>query len=223
VSRNSIRSGYQPTASRQSLQSQPGQVRQTVWMQQPIEPPSLPGGMQFPGASAAPSPPNITPAPNLPTAAPPITPAPVPRELPLNPGNASFNPAPISGNSDYAPVAPPQLTDGFATIDNCNCVSAPSSYTAASSVAGCAPVGYQAPAAYQPPPQAYVAPPASIAAPAILPDGALAAPTDGVPRGALISFGQQAYPVQVGQGLYGQPVAYVPGQRFRNWIRYIFP
>jgi hypothetical protein len=43
-----------------------------------------------------------------------------------------------------------------------------------------------------------------------------------VPR-ALISLGQQNNAVQVGQGLWGQPVAYVPGQSIRNWVRYFFP
>jgi len=39
----------------------------------------------------------------------------------------------------------------------------------------------------------------------------------------LIGFGQDRYNVQLGRGIIGQPVAYVPGQVFRNFLRYIFP
>jgi hypothetical protein len=36
-------------------------------------------------------------------------------------------------------------------------------------------------------------------------------------------MGQQQHPVQVGQGILGQPKAYVPGQGVRNFIRYLTP
>jgi hypothetical protein len=36
-------------------------------------------------------------------------------------------------------------------------------------------------------------------------------------------LGQQKNPVQLGRGIIGQPVAYVPGQWFRNWLRYVSP
>jgi len=39
----------------------------------------------------------------------------------------------------------------------------------------------------------------------------------------LIGLGQDQYNVQLGRGIIGQPVAYVPGQPFRNFLRYIFP
>ncbi len=39
----------------------------------------------------------------------------------------------------------------------------------------------------------------------------------------LFGFGQQNYNVQFGRGIFGQPVAYVPGQKFRNFFRYVFP
>lgn len=39
----------------------------------------------------------------------------------------------------------------------------------------------------------------------------------------LIGFGQDRYNVQLGRGIIGQPVAYVPGQPLRNFLRYIFP
>lgn len=137
-----------------------------------------------------------------------------PRSLPVNP-NALPSPPPatsVPSSSDLTQIPQPQLNNGFATIDNCNCVSGPSTYSAASY--GCAPVSYQTPG--------YAAPPAQIPAPAVLPGG-LAPRTGGVPSGALISFGQETNPVVVGQGLVGQPVAYVPGQTFRNWVRYFFP
>jgi hypothetical protein len=39
----------------------------------------------------------------------------------------------------------------------------------------------------------------------------------------LIGFGQDNYNVQLGRGIIGQPVAYVVGQPFRNFLRYVFP
>jgi hypothetical protein len=39
----------------------------------------------------------------------------------------------------------------------------------------------------------------------------------------LIGFGQDNFNVQLGRGIIGQPVAYVPGQPLRNFLRYIFP
>ncbi len=167
-----------------------------------VSPPAttvLPGfGAQPPATNSLPS--SVPPVPNG------VAPLPV---------NASG----VPGSGDYAPMVPPQLGTGYATVNNCNCVTAPSGYVAASVNPGCAPVGYQGPAGYQgpvtyqPPPQAV----AAVAPVATPPSGA------GIPRGALISFGQPLNPVQVGQGIVGQPVAYVPGQKIRNCIRYFFP
>ena len=137
----------------------------------------------------------------------------------------------MTPGSDLTPIAPPELSNGFATIDNCNCVSAPSNHNAASVIQGCAPVSYQTPAyqatTYQVPAyatsQAYTLAPTAMSAPAVLPNG-LAVPQGSVaPAGTLVTFGQEYYPVQVGQGVWGQPVAYVPGQPVRNWFRYLFP
>lgn len=188
------------------------QVQQAVWMQNFDLPPDgfRPPPTTLPEISAAPAP------------------ALAPRGLPVNPAPnqpAPFTPAPQypHSNSDYAPLSQPQLSNSFATLDNSCHVSGPSTYTAASASGCCAPVGYQAP-------PAYIAPPAPIApapsfGPAVVVPGAPvgAAPGTGIPRGPLISFGQERNQVQVGPGLFGQPVAYVPGQTFRNWIRYIFP
>lgn len=124
---------------------------------------------------------------------------------------------PSPGNEDLAPMAAPQLGGGFATVSNCANVSPPSRYTAASGNSCGSPIRYAAPA-----PQTYVSPPAQTDAPLATPLGATGV-YPAAPARSLISFGQELYPVQVGQGLWGQPVAYVPGQRVRNWVRYLFP
>lgn len=145
----------------------------------------------------------------------------------------------ISPSDDSAMVPQPQLgTSDFAYVDNCCAVSGPSSYQASMAV-GCgavSPATYNAPlgspvggpitAPYGINPNAYPAeipsaangiPPSIIGVPA----APISAGTSTAPARALISFGQENYPVQVGQGLWGQPVAYVPGQSFRNWLRYL--
>jgi hypothetical protein len=212
---------FRETAYQQNAFPQQGQVRQAAMLQQ-MQAPQLPNSGQPPA--------NFNPPQSGPNfALPPSSPAPVavpqataPRGLPNPgfPGNLAPVPlnqtGPISSSSDRSIIAPPQLHDGYATINDCNCISAPSSYTATSWVEGCTPVSYQSP-------QPYTAPPAEIAAPAILPGGVIAPAPTGVPASPLISFGQKALPLQIGPGLFGQPVAYVQGQRFRNWLRYIFP
>jgi hypothetical protein len=115
-------------------------------------------------------------------------------------------------------MAAPQLGGGFATVSNCANVSPPSRYTAASGISCGSPIGYATP-----PPQTYVAPTAQTGVPLAAPLGGPASVYPAAPAPSLISFGQELYPVQVGQGLWGQPVAYVPGQRVRNWVRYLFP
>ena len=139
------------------------------------------------------------------------------------PGNGA---APQS-SSDLSQVTQPQLsTSGFATMNNCNCVSGPSSYTAASGI-GCGQnYGYAAPVGYTAP-QQQIAAPAQM--PALTPMNQtmtgrpLPQSATGAPASSLFTLGQSNYAVQVGQGLWGQPVAYVPGQRVRNWIRYMSP
>ena len=39
----------------------------------------------------------------------------------------------------------------------------------------------------------------------------------------LFTLGQENYNAQLGRGLFGQPTAYVNGQPFRNFFRYVFP
>ncbi|EMB19115.1 hypothetical protein [Rhodopirellula europaea] len=156
-------------------------------------------------------------------------PSPVPNDV-LG-GNPTFAPNTIGPPpSDYAPVPPPQLSNGgFATMSNCALITAPSEYSAMSPYSG---YGYgqgcAAPAGVSP--VNYIAPPAQIAAPAAIPastyPGVATVPPvasttlPAGPAGALIDFGQGTNAVQVGPGLWGQPVAYVPGQGFRNWLRY---
>ncbi len=140
-----------------------------------------------------------------------------------SPGGFSTPPS----SSDLSQVIQPQLsTSGFATMNNCNCVSGPSSYSAASGI-GCGQnYGYAAPVGYNAPAQQIAAPaqmPAMTPMNSALTGRPLSQAATGAPANALFTLGQSNYSVQVGQGLWGQPVAYVPGQRVRNWIRYMSP
>lgn len=172
--------------------------------------------------------------PSLPPQVPPQTASPV---IVSPAPRATVAPTTIPG--DYAPLPQPQLTTGFATLGNCRNISAPSGYQSdriptyapdPTRVAQAAATGYGGPAT--PPSAPTVLPPVSVLPPATVSPGVAIAPTPVsvggqtiVPGPAkhqpLISFGQERYPVQVGQGIFGQPVAYVPGQTFRNCIRYL--
>ena len=141
--------------------------------------------------------------------------------------------------SDYAPLPQPQLTTGFATLGNCRNISAPSGYQSdriptyapdPTSLSQASATGYGGPATAPGVPT--VLPPVSVMPIAQGTPGFIAPPTPvafggqtvvpGPPKHQpLISFGQERYPVQVGQGIFGQPVAYVPGQSIRNCIRYL--
>ncbi|TWU16518.1 hypothetical protein [Allorhodopirellula heiligendammensis] len=172
-----------------------------------------------------------------------------PRSLP-NPtrdftsGEPSYAAPPIA---DYAPVPPPQLSNGgYATMADCRLITPPSSYTAMSPYGGTcgsvAPTNYASP--YTPPPAQIaapaamppmtVSPPVTVSPPSTVsstvtipppmtvpPSATVVSPPAAAPVGSLVTFGQETLPVQVGQGLWGQPVAYVPGQRCRNWLRYL--
>ncbi|TWT53004.1 hypothetical protein Pla22_06320 [Rubripirellula amarantea] len=152
-----------------------------------------------------------------------------PRSLPQAGGYSQPQSFPVPMDSDLQPLSQPMLSNQYATLDNCACVSGPSTYSAASP-SGCVPVNYQTSVPCTP----YLAPPAQIAAPAIMPGGvappsypslgpAVPATASAAPVGSLLTFGQEQNMVQVGQGLIGQPKAYVPGQYFRNWLRYFTP
>jgi hypothetical protein len=185
----------------------------------PTTQPVMPSGPPF----SAPAP-GLT-SPTMPVA-PPSTP---PRGLPMGPT------APVSpmqpglgsvNSSDLSPLAQPQLNDQFATIDNCSCVSPPSGYVAATGWTQCAPPTSYAAAPTAPPylaPSATTSVPAPVAGAPVIPDASTMPKGSGVPRHSLISFGQDRNPIVVGQGIIGQPVAYVPGQPVRNWFRWLFP
>jgi hypothetical protein len=178
-------------------------VRQTAMLQQGgLTSPALP-----PGPMALPGDVNAVPVPGLPSN--PVANAQVP-----------------AGGSDFRPVPQPQLQNSFATIDNCNLITPASAYSAAFGQ-GCGNTGYVVPQSYAQQtigtPLTYTPPPAEIAAPAILPNNAGTGARAGAPIRSLVTLGQERFPVRVGQGLWGQPVAYVPGQPARNWVRYFFP
>lgn len=175
---------------------------------------------------------------NLSGSAPQTYAAPAPTTAPATavPGSLSpvprdaFPPQSPPANTDYAPLAQPRLENHFATLSNCRNVSAPSGYRS-DRILTCGPVATMVTTAgASAPPPVYLPPPAQVGPPVVGPPatapGAPFAPGQIIIPGPagyrpLISFGQERYPVQVGQGIFGQPTAYVPGQTFRNAIRYI--
>ncbi len=177
-------------------------------------------GNPLPMPNPVPSPTAMAPPTGLPPAL-PANPA-VPRNVPVV-GLSSTQV--IRRNADMLPIAQPQLNDGFATVGNSCCVSAPSSYVAAMGLGNCVGGGSQPTTN-----QGYIATGPQVATPpqvaSTVPSGLVpvtrpSAP--GVPKKPLVNLGQNKNAVVVGQGIIGQPVAYVPGQCIRNWMRYIFP
>lgn len=156
----------------------------------------------------------------------------LPPALPMNPTGIANVPMVgllstqvVPRNADLFPISRPELNDGFATVGNHCCVSAPSSYVAAMGLGNCA-----GGSSYSATNQGYIATGPQVAAPpqmaspipaGLVPVTRPSAP--GVPKRPLINLGQNKNAVVVGQGIIGQPVAYVPGQCIRNWIRYISP
>jgi len=175
----------------------------------------------------------------LPLPSPPTSyPAPLNPNINVNPqSGGSFAPVPRSGaiagqsipGGDYAPMPQPQLGNQFATLGNCRNISAPSGYRSDRILTCGQPTSYVTTVGATSLPPMYSPPPAQIGPPVFLPPtqmGAAFGSTQTVIPGPagyrpLISFGQDRYPVQIGQGIFGQPVAYVPGQSFRNALRYI--
>lgn len=114
--------------------------------------------------------------------------------------------------SDSSPVTQPQLQGRWATSGNSQLVTGPSGYS--STFWECGPPVMQA-SGYT-----YATTP-----PTMMPNSQpMLAVTSGAmaPR-PLVSLGQENYNVQLGRGIVGQPVAYVPGQNIRNFFRYLFP
>jgi hypothetical protein len=199
-------------------------VRHVAWQQsQPFGAPALPGGggYQLPPSDTAPlAAPSLPPSSGVPLPSgtlpsPPIVSGPSilqGRSLPSSPIGLQ----PIRSSSDMTPLAPPQLGGEYATVGNCCCVSGPSTYRAASA-------GVCGPSLTYDVPQAYLPPPSEIPVPAVLPPTFVAPGASAAPIRPLLSFGQQYKPVELGRGIVGQPVAYVPGEPIRNFVRYIFP
>jgi hypothetical protein len=191
----------------------------------PTNPTVMPPGPPF----AAPAPGSTAPTmPLAPPSAPPrgLPMGPTSPVAPIQPSTIQPGMGPVTSSSDLSPLAQPQLNDQFATIDNCSCVSPPSGYVAATGWTQCAPTTSFA---VTPTTTPYLAPsattvvPAPVAGAPVIPDASTMPKGSGVPRHSLISFGQDRNPIVVGQGIVGQPVAYVPGQPVRNWLRWLFP
>lgn len=217
-----------------------GNVRQAVMMQAEASPPST-GGMGLPESGADPSSGPVYVAPTdsgtapLPRGdAPPATESrsdqqPRPGQSQLTPVPQTGPPTAGGGPQDNAPIPQPQLHTRFANLGNCRNVSAPSGYRS-DRIGSCGPPpGYVTTVGASAPPPVYTPPPAQLGPPTTVHPHQLGVPLasgqtvlPGSPGyRPLISFGQQRYPVQVGQGLFGQPTAYVPGQSVRNVIRYL--
>ena len=128
---------------------------------------------------------------------------------------------PSPPTTDYSQIEQPAISP-HANMDNCRLIIGatphPSTHTFYGVCQPVVPSNCTTPVA--PPPQGFnspvqVLPPRT---PLVTQPGQVQAPAR-----ALVSFGQERNVVQVGQGLWGQPVAYVPKQGIRNWFRYIFP
>lgn len=234
------RRSFQETAFQRASTSNPSRVRQAaLWQGESGAGMPLPNGPMsgMPGVA-----PNAPPSANIGPTATDNLGGVAPRGLPSPPAAGAINVNPstmapgisngrVTSPSDHAYVPQPQL-GGFANVANCNLVTAPSGYTAATGI-GCGcnviPATYNAPALQVPVPATM--PPVSAPAtapPANVPlsqfQGGLLSPgTTGAPIPSLVQLGQRNFNVQVGQGLWGQPKAYVPGQVVRNWVRYFFP
>ncbi len=196
----------------------------------PVMPPSAPGA---PGNSLR----------NTPTSPNNLAPVPAPSRstqiMPNNQPGLQNNPSILPNNQPILPNASSPTrdltwTDSFATIDNSPYVSAPIQYLNDPCECGqLMQASYQGPV-YQGP--AYQGPVTPIAAtpvvtqPTIMPIPAASTPQfvpayydGGVGYKPLLSFGQEYSPVVLGRGIIGQPTAYVPGQSFRNFLRYLAP
>lgn len=202
-------------------------------LQQQPTPPSLqtppPGSTQSPPINPAPLSPPVSrganPVPNQPN-----QPNPVPGQTnqpnQLNPvpgqnglrTNTPLSAVPLGSGaspSDMTPIPSPQLSTPWATVDNCSLVSPASGYRA--QFWGCGPT---VPAGQVP----YAAP-QTIAPPTVMPGAPGTANLYGGSVGPkpLFTLGQERNNVSLGQGIIGQPKAYVPGQYVRNFIRYLTP
>ena len=139
---------------------------------------------------------------------------------------------PFGRANDLTPIAPPALTPPTATSANSAVVTPPSGHSGA--IIRPVQVARQCggPALIMPPvvvpgaaPTVVPTIPGSIPAtpPPFVPAAAVSPVGSAAPAGALLSLTRPATTVEVGQGVLGQPTAYVPGQPLRNWVRYFTP
>ncbi len=180
-----------------------GAVRQTAMMQGS-------GGLAIPPLAGDAGPSGSAPPPEGP-------------QVPSQPPPGSLQPVPIDGRplpsppaGDFQPVPRPQLSRDMATIGNCANISPPSGYSAGG-LYDCQPAY-----SYQPwgTPVMPVSGNVPIYPPQTLPPGPFV-PSPGFRP--LFTLGQNPYNAQLGQGIIGQPKAYVPGQTIRNFLRYLTP
>ncbi len=140
-----------------------------------------------------------------------------PRPATTNPPLQSV-PQNVYPNDNYAMNQ--NWDDCIATIDNSPYVTAPVRYIS-SQPCGCGPYMQTG---YTTVPQTFTPPPAVIGQPVLTPD---VVPPGYYPNDVgfkpLLSLGQERYNVVLGRGIIGQPTAYVPGQTFRNILRYLSP
>ncbi|MEC8474665.1 MAG: hypothetical protein VXZ38_08450 [Planctomycetota bacterium] len=143
------------------------------------------------------------------------------RELPRN-VDATTDDLPSQDVPAYAPFSVPDSSEQYATMNNSTFVSPPSNYIAATSWGrNCKPksVGtgmphpIEAASNIKSPMNGLVG----------VSTGTLLEQYPSIPDGPFMTMGQERTRVVVGQGIVGQPVAYVPGQWVRNSLRYLFP
>lgn len=197
-------------------------VRQTAYMQSGFSMPALGDNAVPPTGTSSLDQPALQPLtagptpPSLTNPAPGLNPVPRTNNIPLGgntaaPTGTGFPNSP----SDLTPIPSPQLNPNWSTVDNCALVSPPSGYRA--QFWGCGPVVPAGAIPYDSP---------QIIAPATVMPGSPAAGSlyaGSVGPKPLFTLGQERNNVSLGQGIIGQPVAYVPGQYFRNFLRYLSP
>ena len=143
------------------------------------------------------------------------------RELPRN-VDATTDDFQSQGVPAYAPFSVPDSGEQYATMNNSTFVSPPSNYIAVTSWGrNCKPTGVGTGMPHR------IEAATNIKSPA---NGLIRVSTatlleqyPSIPDRPFMTMGQERNRVVVGQGIVGQPVAYVPGQWVRNSLRYLFP
>jgi hypothetical protein len=191
----------------------------------------LPGGFATPPAMAAPPSGFSNPGLAAPVMPGPSTSTVVPNSSTLVPGSMVPNssmPLPMrtypTNPPVYGPSSASSIMSGepFVTGPPCQFDAAymvePASYSASSCSPSCG--GGSGFATGAPP---YAGIPGNIAPPTYMPNQVPAGLYGNTGWRPLFGLGQDNFNVQLGRGIIGQPVAYVVGQPFRNFLRYVFP